>query len=573
MHNHSRSTSSLSDECLVSELEKLNEDFMKRWHKYGQKRIRIFSKIRKLCGDVKAAPGQNPYYEFEAQLKQKWHHTWLNIRGHKWNQVAPKKRQLIEQLNTLLDELESLGPAPTYASEYLAHAPLGYDHKKIVSWARGWNLLKGFDGRVSSLLGRLEGIIKNYFDAKNYRECINFLREYHKSKSPDVTFPLVSYLTIYEPYLLFTRGKPPYDMLDFSSLERKGSGKSLSYALLFADKIIRSLDAFEQYHPFLYLTGKFYRDHVFHALRTAWLIKRLAGKWQWIYRDSVKKTLMGIVEGCTSRYFSADDVKAAVTRMEIGPPFIEAMQAALFHDIYYPLSGLLGGTRASASLMDSLDSLNRLTSQLLENGHMRGKLALELRQLGRGVSCSIDRVVSSYLRTVDDLMGKEKVIPRKRLVKDWHDHGVLAGLLLNHFSTEVRQAMALHNLTDLKIDILKSPLAFFLVVCDVMQEWGRLLQDDQGKYFIPLSRIDWHLNEKELGVIIDFTKSKVDIQSRKQDFDRQKIAQDKWKNLRRLHIPKELGLHIEFDVTGLDGSDSIVFDGQKWCHERTSCLI
>jgi hypothetical protein len=121
-------------------------------------------------------------------------------------------------------------------------------------------------------------------------------------------------------------------------------------------------------------------------------------------------------------------------------------------------------------------------------------------------------------------------------------------LCLEDLPLESNQAIADHNIKDIYVNILEKPISFLLIMCDEIQEWGRFLLDYNNNYIIPIEQMEYTLTEKSIKVELDFYDKCDEIKSNIQNFDIDRIIDDKYNNLQRLVIPPEIDLNIQFII-------------------------
>ena len=316
--------------------------------------------------------------------------------------------------------------------------------------------------------------------------------------------------------------------------------------------------------------GKFYRDHLIHPLRVAWLMETLIRNWGWIYEQSAKDKLKQTYSTSSSGNQFPSGWPASVygigrDQSRLGSAGRAAsITAALFHDMH-------AGTPGACSLsVDDLESLSRPVSPFLDYEFARRDLEWEL---GNGfVSDQGPYVETRPLvdRAVDRLRESNREQPTKAewttaLNASQTDHGVRAAAELANLSTEARQAIALHNLfkTNVaKIDLIEAPVAFFLVLCDEAQEWGRWARRKApGDYSVLVEKGYIEIGKGCFHVTYDFSNVKTAELAFKFDFNQ--TIKDKKRNLDRLTIPNELDLHVSYSLKDSNGDSTTIF----WCRD------
>jgi hypothetical protein len=284
-------------------------------------------------------------------------------------------------------------------------------------------------------------------------------------------------------------GLEPELNLDFIT----GKKKSLSSALLDVSKergidikgILYLIEALPDLEAFLYSTSvkKYYRDHTEHALRVAVLGDFL------LEQEFENGNLAGIISELTE--LDKNSITEKIWWI-----------TGIIHDLGYPLGKM--STAVNFSLFNQL---------------LKCYPTLDLEFLPCEIGLSWKGKQEDYLRIIEDGLSKEArelirkgagydikklAITKPKIFlrnQNGHkefdfkgtydlDHGVLSALcLLNGLGTPEQilkndeykgyilaaKAIALHNfkfsLTDFNFD--QNPLAFFLVLIDELQEWGR----------------------------------------------------------------------------------------------------
>jgi hypothetical protein len=306
--------------------------------------------------------------------------------------------------------------------------------------------------------------------------------------------------------------------------------------------------------------NKFYRDHLIHPVRVAWLLETLFRNWGWIYEQSAREKLRQTYNISPSGDQlpsgwpdSVDNVGRDQTR--VGSACRAAsLTAALFHDMN---AGTIGACSLS---VDGVDSLSRPVNPFIEDKFARIDLEFHLKSgflSDRGPNFDAKDLVTL---AVDRLLESNKA----RLPKaEWrsvfecslNDHGVRAAAGLPNLPPEARQAIALHNLFETNvatIDLMEAPVAFFLVLCDEAQEWGRWVRKSApGEYSVLVDKGDLQIDNKCFHVSFDFSNDMNGTLAIPFDFSR--LVNDKWNNLRRLTIPNGLDLSISYSLKCIKG--------------------
>ncbi len=318
---------------------------------------------------------------------------------------------------------------------------------------------------------------------------------------------------------------------------------------------------------------KFYRDHLIHPLRVAWLMDDFINNWYLIYEQSAKHRLRqtynsNLFPGQFPSGWPQDISRIGRDQTRLKSSCRAAsIAAALFHDMY-------AGTEGSCSLSeDDLDSFSRPVNPFLEYKFPRRDLEFLLVD---GFTQDLGPPFPSHeivMQAIDQLCETNKSRPAKTEWRDaftkpksWEDHGVRSAVELMSLSTEARQAIALHNLFDdcvARIDLMEAPVAFFLVLCDEAQEWGRWVRKKSpDEYSVLTEKCSLEIDQKRFHVTLDFSNVKTDELAFTFNFN--KLVNDKKRNLDRLTIPnvKELAdLSISYSLKNIDGESTTIF----WC--------
>ena len=306
--------------------------------------------------------------------------------------------------------------------------------------------------------------------------------------------------------------------------------------------------------------NKFYRDHLIHPLRVAWLMETLIENWGWIYKRSAREKLRQTYNDSPSGdQFpsgwpkSVDSVGRDQSRLGSAGR-AASVTAALFHDMHSGASG------ACSLSVDSADSLSRLVNPFIEYRFARSDLEFHLKSGFYSDHAPFFDAKDAVTAAVDRLRESNKARPPKA---EWSaafncslsDHGVRAATELANLPPEARQAIALHNLFETNvatIDPMEAPVAFFLVLCDEAQEWGRWVgKSAPGEYSVLVEKGDLEINNKCFHVSFDFSKAMTGTLAVSFDFDR--LVHDKETNLRRLTIPNDLDLSISYSLKNVKG--------------------
>lgn len=269
------------------------------------------------------------------------------------------------------------------------------------------------------------------------------------------------------------------------------------------------------------VSGKFYRDHVDHALRVMLLANYLA--WE------IHKQVISVRDYENLYHWFITD--GWEFRSKVWLPLV---LSSLYHDMAYPISDPGIYATHKEELDDFYDALKR------EN---RGRVKYYLSR----ISHSFFREGSQSNRYLEQEF-RDAFYKKGRYRK--RDHGVLAGidflLMFNKFVEQgddlpeplwiAAQAMAMHNTLHSEevmgsIPFEEYPVAYLLILCDELQEWGRPI----GEHAPPI------MNSIGLKVFLDNDgairiQASLDYSRARAGFNPFLQFDSKFKSLRRLSI-------------------------------------
>ena len=291
---------------------------------------------------------------------------------------------------------------------------------------------------------------------------------------------------------------------------------------------------------------KWYRDHLLHSIRVAWLMDKTIRKWEKHYLASAKYRLEKLLLFAGKDKISAEEIAFNATYLSdnISLGIVArryAQIAGFFHDIGYDEN--LVNKCVSGSGVGQLDENVSMELAGLSVPALEDPFGTYLRMHNE---LKVDLAASDHEFNINS---NYKKIFQQEATKD---HGVFAATKLQSFPIEARQAIALHNLKTPKVNFLEHPIAALLLLCDEAQEWGRSIRCDKGKhaedFFVPVDSVQYEITENEFRFEIDLSQKAGSICRCKCDYDERILIEDKLKNLKRLILPKELGLTVEYVI-------------------------
>lgn len=496
-------------------------------------------------------------------------------------------------------------PKPT-VSLIEEHIPLDFEHwwipeitnlknKKILEYLSRENIL--------SLMFRLRGILIEMYDFEKYDYSRQSFEELSKNiKTPGEEFPLMTFIFSYYPTVFFHSNKEVEDSLDLKSvlsnidmIDEKQK-ETLRFILKNLKILVKYIDAFSVYQSFLFYSKKWYRDHLLHAIRVMWMIEKIIGDkgWYQIYQESSKHRLNKLL--CDKNYTTENFFNAICNCGGLEKLKDECQRnglvAGLFHDLMYPVSSLFKekGARCScifrvlpyfvslvckkkkivsnSTKIDAeIENLGKIAIPFFESRFLESELMRTLHKFSQNETINDDQLNSSEIpdlywneakqkiKELQDYYTKRKNEYCEKFLVYSYDHGVLGGTWLRSLPLESRQAIAIHNIKDVKIDSMEMPIAFFLVLSDEAQEWGRWIKSDKNpeEFFVPREKIQWEVDNSKFLVKINFNEKKEEIKKYKPTFNVKKLVDDKFKSLSRLIVPNDL--NIVFSIIGLEGEE------------------
>lgn len=423
-----------------------------------------------------------------------------------------------------------------------------------------------------SLLLRLREILVEIYDYERYsypREAFENLSKNIRKSVED--FPLLTFIFSYYPMVFFHPTKEMVDSLDFVSLLKKLDSNEInqkqkemaSSILMNLEKLLKYIDAFSVYESFLFYSEKWYRDHLLHSIRVMWMMEKIIWdkRWYQIYKKSADHRLKKLLEGKSyANKISFPDIYSHDNeggRLE-NECLRNGLIAGLFHDLMYPVSSLLKKREiipSNSKMSTEIENLGKVVVPFLENKFLEDDLQFIIFQWLDDMDKAKQEI--KQLNTCYTNQNGKKQLANKFL-KHSSDHGVLSGIQLESLPLESRQAIALHNIKNVKIDPMEAPIAFFLVLCDETQEWGRWVKSDKNpeEFFVPCEKIQWEVDNGKFLVKVSFKEKENEIKRYKPNFSVKKLVNDKFKSLSRLIVPEDF--EIKFSVIDLEGDETTI---------------
>lgn len=299
----------------------------------------------------------------------------------------------------------------------------------------------------------------------------------------------------------------------------------------------------------------FYRDHYFHQVRVT-----LLGLY--ILR---KGNLIKLIESLNPKLFE-----------EIGGEEnceFAWLYASLFHDIGYPIAKI---HEIKNFVRDIIRSFPDFHFDIVSELQFDFDPINTLKDIANFGDSQNNR--ASFLR--------ESLITHYQ-----KDHGIISSLIVfNNFKKKYRerfllaglQGMAMHNLSKEKlgfeIKFEDFPFAYLLVLCDEIQEWGRLTRAGLTSHrIVPFESIGFELNNNEKqGIHIKvllrcdcYRMDEFDQLAREEedkdylDWDEYEIFHKKYQSLQKLGVCKDI--NIEFVLKDRTFEKSKIFtENGKW---------
>jgi hypothetical protein len=449
---------------------------------------------------------------------------------------------------------------------------------------------------------RLREILVEIYDYEKYNYPLKSFKNLLKNKEKSAKgFPLLTFIFTYYPSVFFHPSKEIVDSLDLSSslsclshpnVKQDKKGSTIHY-LKDLENLLKYIDAFSAYEPFSFYSEKWYRDHLLHSIRVMWMMEKIIWDkgWYEIYQKSSDQ------EHRLKKFLECKNYENKLSLPDIYSDFNiggrlkneclrNSLIAGLFHDLMYPVSSFFkkGGIGLIPSKMRTeIRNLGKVIVPFFENRFLEGDLRSAIQQYfkyeclkskERNLRNAMEQCLSlsgdnanQEIERLNDCYKKRKSKDKyvKMFLQNSFNHGVLGGVWLKSLPLESRQAIALHNIENVKIDPMEAPIAFFLVLCDEAQEWGRWIKSDNNpeEFFVPCEKIQWEVGSRKFRVKVSFKEKANEINKYKPEFDVKKLVNDKFKSLSRLIVPEDF--KIEFLVIGPKGERvSISCSSSNW---------
>jgi len=342
----------------------------------------------------------------------------------------------------------------------------------------------------------------------------------------------------------------------------------------------------------LHLSGKRYRDHASHQLFVSVL--------GWFLLNCVVDSKISDGKEQTLKQWIADHGNPSLRVEEVE---LAWWIMGLLHDHAYPLSHVLrmpislAGGKARGDFLEQIWALlGQGSERYCANGAIAGVYSdTLLRDLYQVVLLDSDekRRVAIYKKLTEYLspfFPETQELPReddKGNQLSCYDHGILGAANLaawspeaahnNHILQTVIRAVAIHNgaACHKNVNAQKDPLAFLLILCDELQEWGRRILVEDGivceSQKIRLENLEkvkpgtYKLTD-ELAVIFEYLPRIL----KKTGWDFSQFERSKEIAFKRLYIPNGFPIKkITYQIPHLDPTRSIDF---KKIQESTSDL-
>ena len=311
----------------------------------------------------------------------------------------------------------------------------------------------------------------------------------------------------------------------------------------------------------LHLSGKRYRDHSLHQMHVAILghlfLSALTPRSTYREQETVIEAL------CEQQQASLTDLWSAW------------WIAALLHDHAYPLLHLLKlssvlsqiesclyGTQANAkTLQEALvafasSSLSELLRKVISE--VQDRKCSQPFQIRPGGNPDLREKAMSILNMAPDVLPEE---PGHGLLSALNLYSLLSSKGVDPQSyrplTLALSAMALHD-TDFPVSFQDNPLAFMLLLCDELQEWGRRMfwgekQQVESNYVEvgPIELISEEPIIYQLSDRIEATFYRVNLETSNAPWDFGIFREAKQRNLRRLIWPEKPNIFptdLHFDI-------------------------
>lgn len=447
------------------------------------------------------------------------------------------------------------------------------------------NDLKSISSQAAEAWDRVEKVIhafyKNNLHQEVYSDLVNKLRPEAKAQP----ILLLELYLIMHPEVFFISQNCHDNTKFYNFIISDNINQAIEHGK-YLGKLASQLDHFSDKHQKLFDLDIFYRDHLAHSIRVTWLMMKLIKKWRDLYLRSAIYRISSLlfqnnILDCDFNKIHKKLCNALDKHYLSNVGWRNAFIAGIFHDVYlveemedkHVQIGTKHITELSKIRIPSLDSkfakadLELSLMDILEPGEEEEYDA---------VSCRAKSTKKEVEEAYDSTKPDDKF--STLLNSNLNDHGVIAAVKLEEMPYESLQAIALHNLFETniehKIDLYEHPIAFFLILCDEAQEWGRWVSSKTpGEFIVPADNIKLYIDKDTFLITLDLSQNADQITNTKVKFDLNILIEEKRRNLERLTIPDEVHLNIEFNIVDTANNRHRIFYSQsdkKWEYKQNS---
>ena len=283
----------LSDNGILLDLENKRANKIKQICKmYNSDKEKFFVHLTDIYKERKGS--WNDWRDF---LKKKQDDLIQKAReGHKYDEKE------LHKVWDDLDKLEGFGPSWSKAG-YRKLYELPPNDYSVLQLRFYLNFLEEIakEGLIASFY-RLVGMLEELYDYEQYYLHLSHLKYSIKErKPPEKNFPLTSFIFTFYTGVFFCSSYI-FDVIEFkgcaTNIDNDENKKKVLSHFTFLKTLLHYLDAFALYHPLLYLTGKWYRDHLLHSIRVTWLMDQLFEAWKNYYLRSAEYRLKYLLSRC-----------------------------------------------------------------------------------------------------------------------------------------------------------------------------------------------------------------------------------------------------------------------------------
>lgn len=292
----------------------------------------------------------------------------------------------------------------------------------------------------------------------------------------------------------------------------------------------------------LYLTNKRYRDHYQHQFNV--------GALGWFLLQIHVSNDMTLEQKIADRY--SWELKDVHTAWWI---------SSLLHDHGYPISYLFSSIPAMRIIGREFEKLKTPLKSI------EGSITQVYHYT---LCCDFAELIYNKISDKEDfqekinegigLLGFNEI--ESKVKKNVNDHGVLSAtnltLLLkddlNEVLKEAAKAIALHNNTEIEVEFKKYPLAFLLILCDELQEWGRkMIISDSFVSELKQIALGPFLKKRNNKEFPELLKVKFEYEDAKvlkdTNWSYELFKKSKLENFKRLKFPEDINPQkLEFEV-------------------------